>query len=197
MSQAFETDSRLTLPCLRLRQSSHVVSLVAAYDLVKYMRIIPPVPATAQQLCEYHSDDYIDFLLTAETLDSTTESFTELAEEFGLQYDCPVFPGMANYVTHVAGGSLSAARALADGDCDVAIHWDGGRDEASGFCYVNDIVLAIGQLQETFPRIMYIDIDVHHGDGVEKAFAFSPRVLTVSFHRQELGFFPGETLVGS
>ena len=68
-------------------------------------------------------------------------------------------------------------------------HW--ARSEAAGFCYVNDIVLGIFELHNAFERVLYVDIDIHHGDGVESAFEFSPRVFTVSFHRFEVGFFPG------
>ena len=70
----------------------------------------------------------------------------------------------------------------------VAINWGGGwhhaqRDEASGFCYVNDIVLAIQHLRRVYDRVLYIDLDVHHGDGVENAFNFSPKVFTFSMHK--------------
>lgn len=64
-------------------------------------------------------------------------------------------------------------------------------DSASGFCYVNDIVLAILTLLDTYKRVLYIDIDIHHGDGVEKAFAHSKSVFTFSFHKHQIGFFPG------
>ena len=62
--------------------------------------------------------------------------------------------------------------------------------EASGFCYVNDIVLAILELLKYHPRVLYIDIDIHHGDGVEEAFYTTDRVMTVSFHKFG-DFFPG------
>ena len=78
---------------------------------------------------------------------------------------------------------------------DAVINWAGGlhhakKCEASGFCYVNDIVLAILELLKFHQRVLYIDIDVHHGDGVEEAFYCTDRVMTVSFHK--FGeFFPG------
>lgn len=62
--------------------------------------------------------------------------------------------------------------------------------EASGFCYVNDIVLAILELLKYHKRVLYIDIDVHHGDGVEQAFYSTDRVMTVSFHKYG-NYFPG------
>jgi len=82
-----------------------------------------------------------------------------------------------------------------DGTADIAINWAGGlhhakADEASGFCYINDIVLAIVELLKFYPRVLYIDIDVHHGDGVEEAFLTTDRVMTVSFHKYDGVFFP-------
>lgn len=62
--------------------------------------------------------------------------------------------------------------------------------EASGFCYINDIVLAILELLKSYQRVLYIDIDIHHGDGVEEAFYLTDRVMTVSFHKHG-EFFPG------
>ncbi|XP_037832516.1 histone deacetylase 8 isoform X3 [Kryptolebias marmoratus] len=65
------------------------------------------------------------------------------------------------------------------------------RDEASGFCYVNDAVLGILKLREKFDRVLYVDVDLHHGDGVEEAFSFTSKVMTVSLHKFSPGFFPG------
>ena len=75
------------------------------------------------------------------------------------------------------------------------------RDQAQGFCHINDIVLAILDLKSKFQRILYVDLDIHHGDGivifdlnivgVEEAFAYTPSITTISFHMYEPGFFPG------
>nr|XP_020025693.1 uncharacterized protein LOC109690638 [Castor canadensis] len=65
------------------------------------------------------------------------------------------------------------------------------RDEASGFCYLNDAVLGILRLRRKFDRILYVDLDLHHGDGVEDAFSFTSKVMTVSLHKFSPGFFPG------
>lgn len=94
-----------------------------------------------------------------------------------------------------AGGSIGGAVKLNRRQADVAINWAGGlhhakKCEASGFCYVNDIVLAILELLKHHKRVLYIDIDIHHGDGVEEAFYTTDRVMTVSFHK--FGeYFPG------
>ena len=84
---------------------------------------------------------------------------------------------------------------LSPGDCQIAINWAGGlhhakQNEASGFCYINDIVLAILELLKHHQRVLYIDIDIHHGDGVQEAFYMTDRVLCLSFHRYGDNFFP-------
>lgn len=138
-------------------------------------------------------------------------------QTFNFGDDCPVFDGLYDYCSMYTGASLSAARTLTSalapgapsakaftssgmnvsGASDIAINWSGGlhhafKAAASGFCYINDIVLTIQHLLQYHPRVLYIDIDVHHGDGVEAAFHSSDRVLTLSFHKYEpLEFFPG------
>lgn len=102
--------------------------------------------------------------------------------------DCPVFDGMSEYLFLYTGATMEAVSMLVNQQSDIAINWSGGlhhahRSEASGFCYINDIVLAILELLKVHPRVLYIDIDVHHGDGVEEAFGSTDRVMTVSFHR--------------
>lgn len=94
-----------------------------------------------------------------------------------------------------AGGSVAAAVKLNKQSADICINWGGGlhhakKSEASGFCYVNDIVLGILELLKYHQRVLYIDIDVHHGDGVEEAFYTTDRVMTVSFHKYG-EYFPG------
>lgn len=119
----------------------------------------------------------------------------------GESNDCPVFEGLWNYVCLYSGASMHAAQNLLNHQSDIAINWSGGlhharKGAASGFCYVNDIVLAIQHLLTQHQRVLYIDIDVHHGDGVESAFESSDRVFTLSYHkfgndRNGWPFFPG------
>jgi histone deacetylase 1/2 len=104
--------------------------------------------------------------------------------EHNFNEDCPVFGGLFDFCRLYAGASVQAARRLNDGLADIAINWGGGlhhakKSEASGFCYVNDLVLAILELLKRHARVLYIDIDVHHGDGVEEAFYLTDRVMTV------------------
>lgn len=123
------------------------------------------------------------------------KDFNEAKFNFG--DDCPVFDGMWTYSSLYAGASLDAARKVINDQSDIAINWSGGlhhakKSEASGFCYLNDIVMAILQLLRYHPRVLYIDIDVHHGDGVEQAFFSTNRVMTLSFHKYDKeNFFPG------
>lgn len=89
----------------------------------------------------------------------------------------------------------ATAALLAEGKYTYGINWSGGlhhakQSEASGFCYINDCVLAILELLKTFQRVLYIDIDIHHGDGVEEAFYLTDRVMTCSFHKFK-DYFPG------
>lgn len=122
---------------------------------------------------------------------------SELLNHYNFGDDCPVFDGLYRYCKLYTGATLSAARDLTSQQSDIAINWSGGlhhakKSEASGFCYINDIVVAILELLRIHPRVLYIDIDVHHGDGVEQAFASSDRVLTLSLHKYDKAFFfPG------
>lgn len=126
------------------------------------------------------------------TYDAETQSY-----HYNTGEDCPIFDGLYEYCSSYAGASLDAARKLTNHQSDIAINWSGGlhhakKSEASGFCYINDIVLAILQLLLHHPRVLYIDIDVHHGDGVEQAFWSTDRVMTLSFHKYDKHeFFPG------
>src|SRR5262245_14174770 len=114
--------------------------------------------------------------------------------------DNPVFPGLWEAAQLVAGGSLLGARLIADGEAERVFHFAGGLhhampDRASGFCYVNDAVLAILELRRRGLRVAYVDIDAHHGDGVQFAFYADPDVLTVSTHWRGGRRFPGTGFV--
>jgi len=127
---------------------------------------------------------------------SSEEEVRDGDEAFGLQQDCSLFPGVFEHAAMVAGASLAACNELCAKRSKIAINWIGGRhhakkDEAAGFCYVNDVVLALLSLMNTYSRILYIDIDIHHGDGVEEAFYYSSSVFCLSFHHYSPGFYPG------
>jgi acetoin utilization protein AcuC len=111
--------------------------------------------------------------------------------------DDPVFPGMHDASALVAGATLAAARAVWTGQAQHGANIAGGlhhamRANASGFCVYNDPAIAIAWLLEAgAERIAYVDIDVHHGDGVQAAFYADPRVLTISLHESPATLFPG------
>src|SRR6185437_10021362 len=108
-----------------------------------------------------------------------------------------VFPGMYDAAALIAGGSELAARQVWDGTVDHAVNIAGGlhhamQASAAGFCVFNDVVLAIRTLLAAgAQRVAYVDIDVHHGDGVQVAFYDDPRVLTVSLHQHPATLWPG------
>lgn len=168
--------------------------LIVSYEMPKYMTIVESPKLEAEDIAQFHTQDYVDFLRY--TTPQSAVGFSEdQFKKFNFGEDCPVFPGLWNYCTLYAGGSVEGARRLNHKINDIVINWPGGlhhakKSEASGFCYVNDIVLGILELLKYHKRVLYIDIDVHHGDGVQEAFNNSDRVMTVSLHRFG-NFFPG------
>lgn len=160
------------------------------------MEMFKPHRATQEEMTQYHSPDYIDFLKSKVNFKSSYA--IEQLERFNFMEhgDCPLFPGIFDFCQISCGGSIDGAIRLNHGLNETCINWSGGlhharKREAAGFCYTNDIVLAILQLLRYHKRVLYIDIDIHHGDGVEEAFYFSDRVFTCSFHRYGEDFFPG------
>ncbi|KAH9699920.1 Histone deacetylase [Citrus sinensis] len=168
--------------------------LVLSYDLHKKMEIYRPHKAYPVELAQFHSADYVEFL--HRITPDTQHLFRQELTKYNLGEDCPVFENLFEFCQIYAGGTIDAARRLNNQLCDIAINWAGGlhhakKCEASGFCYINDLVLGILELLKYHARVLYIDIDVHHGDGVEEAFYFTDRVMTVSFHKFGDLFFPG------
>ncbi|XP_054263123.1 histone deacetylase 8-like isoform X2 [Macrosteles quadrilineatus] len=168
-----------------------VTALIEAYNIIPSMKCIDSVPATEDELTSFHAQSYIEYLKSVEDDDVEPESHLE----FGLGYDCPPLPDLYRFVISIAGGTLTAVRQLTSRRVQVAVNWCGGwhhaqRDEAEGFCYINDIVLGIEELRKEFPYVLYIDLDIHHGNGVENAYSYTRRVLTLSFHKYEPGFYP-------
>ena len=171
--------------------------LIKNYNLLEKMNLMQPESHTdlvnSINFTKFHSDEYIDFLnrVTPDSMKFMTEQLLY----FNIGEDCPVFEGLYDYCKMYTTGSILGSHYLTEGISDIAINWSGGlhhakKHEASGFCYINDCVLAILELLTKYQRVLYIDIDVHHGDGVEEAFFCTDRVLTCSFHKYG-DFFPG------
>lgn len=176
--------------------------LIDGYGLHNKMQVQRMMPKTKEDILLFHADDYVDFLMSVTP--ENQEEFSMQMRRFNLgpvgEADCPVFDGMFEFFRTYVGGSVGGAGLLNDHKADVVFNWSGGmhhakKGEASGFCYINDIVLAILELLKVHQRVLYLDIDIHHGDGVEEAFYTTDRVMTVSFHKYG-DFFPGTGAVG-
>ncbi|MGE5295536.1 MAG: acetoin utilization protein AcuC, partial [Solirubrobacterales bacterium] len=110
--------------------------------------------------------------------------------------DCPIFRGMYDYAVLAAGGTLVGAELILSGQADVAFNPSGGYhhafpEKAAGFCYINDNALACTVLAEAGKRVLYLDVDVHNGDGVAHAFRDRSDVMTISLHENPKTLFPG------
>ncbi|KAF5302302.1 hypothetical protein FQA39_LY10341 [Lamprigera yunnana] len=169
-------------------RASVVYDLINSYGLLESnVTVIGCTPANYDELKEFHATAYLDCIKNNDVNGSS---------EFGLSYDCPLLPNLYDLIRLIAGSTVSAVKLLREHKFSVAINWYGGwhhaqRDEAEGFCYVNDVVIGIQLLTEVFPKVLYVDLDVHHGNGVQNAFAYSSKVLTLSFHKYSRGFYPG------
>merc|ERR1719219_2441094 len=158
------------------------------------MQVFRPYIASGPDMARFHSEEYIEFLQRVSP--HNIQSFSKSLTHYNVgAADCPVFDGLYEFCARYTGASLEAAEKLVTEQADVAINWSGGlhhakKFEASGFCYVNDIVVGILELLKYHPRVLYIDIDIHHGDGVQEAFYLTDRVMTCSFHKYG-NFFPG------
>ncbi|MEH1094978.1 acetoin utilization protein AcuC [Micromonospora sp. CPCC 205739] len=154
------------------------------------VRLVRPVPADDALLTRVHQPDYLDAVRAAPS--------DPLFAGYGLgTSDNPVFEGMHESSALIAGASVAAAEAVWRGEARRAVNVAGGLhhampDRAAGFCVYNDPAVAIARLLDLgAERVAYVDVDVHHGDGVQEMFYRDPRVLTVSLHETPLALFPG------
>jgi acetoin utilization protein AcuC len=156
--------------------------------------VLDPAPAEPGELELVHDPAYIDAVRQA-----GRDGRGNLRYGLGTP-DNPVFAGMHEASALVAGATLAAARAVWRGEARHGVNIAGGlhhamRRSASGFCVYNDPAIAISALlDEGAERIAYVDLDVHHGDGVQAAFYHDPRVLTISLHEHPATLFPGTGL---
>jgi len=174
----------------RLRLTHDLCRAYGLFQLAQADRI-ESRPATEPEILTFLTPAYLDALRRA----SRGETRYDFAHGLG-PGDNPVFPGLWEWSLLHAGASIQCARLVLEGKARIAFNIAGGlhharADRASGFCYVNDPVLAILELAGHGKRVLYLDIDAHHGDGVQWAFYEDPRVLTVSFHQDGRTLFPG------
>jgi acetoin utilization protein AcuC len=183
---------------LRMERLGLTWRLMDAYGLtaLPQAKVVAPDVAPVEAVTRFHTREYVDILRAVSAGD-----WVPHAARYGLgPGDNPIFPGLWEAAQLAAGGSIRAAQLVAEGEVDRAFHFAGGLhhampDRASGFCYVNDAVLAIMTLRRRGLRVAYVDIDAHHGDGVQFAFYDDPDVLTISTHERGDRLFPGTGFV--
>ncbi|MGW5972997.1 acetoin utilization protein AcuC [Streptomyces sp. NPDC055186] len=166
-------------------------SLVGAFGLDREVAVVAAKTAGDSTLRLVHREDYISAVRAASVDPRAADP------SYGLgTMDDPAFTGMHEVSALIAGQSVGAAEAVWRGDALHAVNFAGGLHHAmpgaaSGFCVYNDAALAIARLLELgAERVAYVDVDVHHGDGVQAAFWEDPRVLTVSLHEHPRTLFP-------
>ncbi|MDI3408818.1 acetoin utilization protein AcuC [Streptomyces cavernicola] len=165
--------------------------LVSAYGLDRDLEVVAAKPAGESTLRLVHREDYVDAVKAASADPGAATG------SYGLgTVDDPAFAGMHDVSALIAGQSVGAAEAVWRGEAVHAVNFAGGLHHAmpggaSGFCIYNDAALAIARLLELgAERVAYVDVDVHHGDGVQAAFWEDPRVLTISLHEHPRTLFP-------
>ncbi|MEU6546000.1 acetoin utilization protein AcuC [Streptomyces sp. NPDC046859] len=165
--------------------------LVGAFELDQHMDVVAAQPAGESTLRLVHREDYIAAVKAASADPRAAD------QSYGLgTLDDPAFAGMHEVSALIAGQSVGAAEAVWRGSALHAVNFTGGLHHAmpagaSGFCIYNDAALAIARLLELgAERVAYVDVDVHHGDGVQAAFWEDPRVLTISLHEHPRTLFP-------
>ena len=157
---------------------------------------VAPVATERDTLLGFHTTRYLDALQNA------PEGYLDVEYlQMGLGTpDCPIFRGMYEYAALACGGSLKGAELILMDETDVAFNPSGGYHHAhpgraSGFCYMNDVALACMALAGRGRKVLFVDIDAHHADGVQGAFYDRRDVMTISFHESGRTLFPGTGFV--
>lgn len=173
------------------------VKLARALGVLDQLKVVPAPTASDELLRTVHTPEYIAAVKRA----GQDPDVPDLRHGLGTD-DTYCFPGMHDASAHVVGASVEAARAVWEGEVLHAANIAGGlhhamRSQASGFCVYNDPAIAIQWLLDHgAERVAYVDVDVHHGDGVQAVFYDDPRVLTVSLHESPTTLFPGTGTAG-
>jgi acetoin utilization protein AcuC len=169
------------------------VRLARDLGLLEGADVLEPFVADDELLGSVHTAEYVEAVRRAST---APDGWTDPGHGLG-SGDNPIFPGMHEASAHVVGATTTAVRAVVAGSHDHAVSLAGGlhhamANYASGFCVYNDVAIGIASaLAAGVERIAYVDVDVHHGDGVEAAFWDDARVLTISLHESGRTLFPG------
>ncbi len=176
------------------------VRLAMVTDLLETLGALPeviePAPATRAEVLTLHSEAFVEQVEAASQGTPRPD-----ARRYGLDTgDVPVFAGMDAAARLLVGGTLHAARRVAAGEARRVLQLGGGlhhaqRALAAGFCVYNDPALAIYHLRQQGLRVAYLDVDVHHGDGVQALFYDEPEVMTISLHESGRYLYPGTGFV--
>jgi acetoin utilization protein AcuC len=157
-------------------------------------RFVEPRPATHDELARLHDPDYI---ATVKEFSSDPDRPPRAGIGPG---DCPAFEDMHAASARIAGGSIDAVERILNGEAEHAFNPGGGlhhamAHRASGFCIYNDVALGVARARDAGHRVLYVDLDVHHGDGTQAFFWDDPQVLTFSIHETGMSLFPGTGFV--
>lgn len=180
------------LQAVRLRYTYELLEAYKAFDDVGAV-LIEPRPATDKEIQSFHDPEYVEAVKSL----SLGERGHDLERfNFSMGGDNPVFDGMYEAAALSTGASVEMARLIGEKETSVAFNISGGlhhaaAKNASGFCVFNDPVIAINQLLAKGMKAVYVDIDAHHGDGVQNAFFDTDQVLTISIHESGMFLFPG------
>ena len=180
---------------IRLRYTYELLRAYGALD-VSGVTLVKPRKATREEILSYHTLEYVN----AVQMFSNRNYSTNLAKfNFG-PGDNPVYEGMYQAASLSSGASMRSVELLTSGAMDAVFSISGGLHHAmpgyaSGFCVFNDAVMAIKALLSSGMRVAYVDIDCHHGDGVQHAFYATDDVLTISLHESGTFLFPGTGFV--
>lgn len=174
------------------------LDLMQQMELIRQEQFVTPRMATEEELAILLDPRFIEAVRQLDPAEQAAPQQMLDAEEFGLgTEDNPVFPGMYKAGLLSTGATLTAAELVMEGKVRHALNLGGGlhhglRDKAAGFCIFNDAAVAIAHLRKKYQaRVLYIDTDAHHGDGVQWLFYDDPHVMTVSIHETGRYLFPG------
>ena len=179
------------LKSIRLRYTYELLESYKAFDASNAL-LVEPRPATEAEVLSFHTPSYLEAVKRLSRGDTSADP---AAFGFG-PGDNPVYDRMYQAALWSTGASLRGAELLASGEADAVLSISGGLHHAmpgraSGFCVFNDPVLAINELLRRGLKVAYVDIDCHHGDGVQHAFYDTDAVLTISIHESGTFLFPG------
>ncbi len=188
------------------------LDLCRRYGLIDqpWIRLVEPQPLSFEAMAQFHDEKYLKVLQSIGSTFAKSGASPDIPSYRGreamildpkiLQYglgtdDNPIFPEVYEFSALTAGATFLGARMIASNEVQVAFNPLGGfhhagKDHAEGFCYVNDVAIAITHLLQKGLRVAFVDIDAHHCNGVQEAFYRDDRVLVISFHESGYSLYP-------